>query len=104
MVRIALSDRWLEFERNLEDLLADFDAEDGSPSKKYFDLLDLAVVWSGKAGPSGQYDVGTYDEDNWINRSFYGATHYVTTSGSNHRIDVIELSSFISGLADSDAT
>jgi hypothetical protein len=99
-----LTDRWLEFKRNLEDLLADFDAEDGSPSKKYFDLLDLAVVWSVKPGPSGKYEVGTYDENNWFNRSFYGATHYITTSGSNHRIDVIESSSFIAGLAAPDAT
>lgn len=94
------TNRWLEFKRNLEDLLADFEAEDGSPSKKYFDLLDLAVVWSVKAGPSGPYDVAAYDDNNWVHRSYYGATHFITTTGSNHRIDVVELSSFIAGLGD----
>jgi hypothetical protein len=95
-----LTNRWLEFKRNLEDLLSNFDAEDGSPSKKYFDLLDLAVVWSATPGPSGQYEIGTYDADNWSDRSFYGATHYVTTTGSNHRVDVIEVPSLIAELAD----
>jgi len=95
-----LKNRWLEFKRDLEDLLSDFGAEDGSPSKKYFDFLDLAVVWSATPGPSGQYEVAPYDEDSWVGRSFYGATHYVTTVGSNHRVDVIELSSLIAALAD----
>ena len=73
----------------------DFELEEGDSQRKYFDLLDLAVVWSAAAGASGQYEVTPYDGANWQRRSFYGATHFITRAGSEHRVDVISISDLV---------
>lgn len=82
--------KWLEFKLRLEDLLEDFTLEDGNASKKYFDLLDLAIVWTVPTGDAiGDYDMTAYQADSWHERNFYGATHWLATAQGQHRVEVM---------------
>ena len=92
--KYRLTNQWLEFKPDLENLLVEFDADDADPSKKYFEQVNLAVVQGATEGSFQQYDVQAYDDSNWFQRTFYGATHQVTSGGSAHRLDVIEITYF----------
>lgn len=94
------SGKWLEFKLRLEDLVENFGAEDGDPSKKYFDLCDLAVVWAVPLGDAvGDYDLQKFDADNWHERTYYGSTHRLSASQGHHRIEVIAVQDFLAQLA-----
>ena len=94
------TDRWLEFKLRLEDLADNFSAEDGDPSKKYFDLCDLAVAWEVPLQDAiGDYDLEKFDESNWHERTYYGATHRLSSSSADHRVEVIALRPLIASLA-----
>ncbi|MCC2321938.1 ATP-binding protein [Cellulomonas xiejunii] len=88
--------KWLEFKVRLDDLIDDFEAEDATGSKKYFDLVDLVVAWEVPAGESiGDYDLVELKEGNWNERDYYGATHLLRKSGGNHVVQVLALQDFI---------
>ncbi len=82
--------KWLEFKLRLEDLVDNFSAPDGDPSKKYFEFCDLAVVWAVPlADAIGDYDLEKFDANNWAGRTYYGSTHRLSSSQSQHRIEVL---------------
>jgi hypothetical protein len=82
--------KWLEFKLRLEDLVDEFEAEDGSASKKYFDLLDLAVVWAVPEGDAvGDFELSKFDESSWHERTFYGSTHVMSKHSGEHRVEII---------------
>ncbi|BEP13278.1 hypothetical protein acdb102_15890 [Acidothermaceae bacterium B102] len=88
--------KWLEFKLRLEDLVDDFAADEGSPSKKFFELLDLAVVWAVPLSDAiGDYDLARFDESNWQKRNFYGSTHRLTTNNSQHAVEIVALQDLI---------
>lgn len=92
--------KWLEFKLRLEDLVENFEAEDGDSSKKYFDLCDLAIVWAVPLGDAvGDYDLQRFDGDNWQERTYYGSTHRLSASQSHHRIEVIAVQDLLAQLA-----
>ena len=84
------SNQWLEFKIELENLLANCAQDHGEPSKKYFEHINLAVVWHVGEGLE-DFVVTPVDASNWHTRTFYGSTHFVTRAGNEHKIEVIEL-------------
>lgn len=94
------SGKWLEFKLRLEDLVENFEAGDGDPSKKYFDLCDLAVVWAVPLGDAvGDYDLQKFDAQSWQERTYYGSTHRLSASQGHHRIEVIAVQDLLAQLA-----
>lgn len=88
----ARKSKWLEFKVKLQDLIDDFEEEDGLPGKKYFDLVDLVVAWEVPAADAiGDYDLVTIDADNWNQRDYFGVTHLLKRGSSNHTVQVIAL-------------
>jgi hypothetical protein len=99
------SGKWLEFKLRLEDLVENFEVEDGDPSKKYFDLCDLAVVWAVPLGDAvGDYDLQKFDAGNWQERTYYGSTHRLSASQGHHRIEVIAVQDLLAQLASAAAS
>lgn len=86
--------KWLEFKLNLADLVDEFELADGTPNKKYFTQVSLAVCWS-SAGPMGVYDLVPLDDTNRSQRSYPGATHFLSKDGNDHRVEVIELQTLV---------
>lgn len=92
--------KWLEFKLRLEDLVDNFAADDGDPSKKYFDLLDLAVVWAVPSQDAvGDYDLHRFDGQTWTERNYFGATHRLSATSGNHKVEVISVQDLLSSLA-----
>ncbi|WP_163618041.1 ATP-binding protein [Microbacterium sp. B35-30] len=88
--------KWLEFKVKLEDLVDDFGSDDASASKKYFDLVDLAVVWEVPDRDAiGDFDVVKLDTSNWNERDYYGVTHLLKKGTGNHVLQVLALQDFI---------
>lgn len=88
--------KWLEFKVKLQDLVDDFEAEDATGGKKYFDLVDVAVVWEVPAGDSiGDYDLIPIGAGNWNERDYFGATHLLKKSGGHHTVHVLALQDFL---------
>lgn len=88
--------KWLEFKVKLLDLVEDFEAEDATGGKKYFDLVDLAVVWEVPQGDSiGDYDLVTLSGENWNDRDYYGVTHLLKRSGGHHTVHVLAIQDFL---------
>jgi hypothetical protein len=60
--------------------------------KKYFDLLDLAVVWDVPDSDAIlDYDVVKLDKSNWIDREYFAVTHILKHAGTNHVVNVISV-------------
>jgi hypothetical protein len=94
--KFARKGKWLEFKVKLDDLVDEFEAEDASSSKKYFDLVDLAVVWEVPAAESiGDYDLITLGADNWNDRDYFGVTHLLQRNGGSHTLHVIAIQDFL---------
>ena len=88
--------KWLEFKVKLEDLVDDFEAEDAAGSKKYFDLVDLAVVWEvPREDAIGDYNVIQLDEGNWNQREYYGVTHLLRRASGHHTVQVLAIQNFL---------
>lgn len=88
--------KWLEFKVKLEDLIENFDAEDGAASKKYAELVDLLVVWEVPEEESiGNYDLTALDLTNWNQREYHGVTHLLRRAGSDHVIQVLAVQHFL---------
>lgn len=88
--------KWLEFKVKLEDLVDDFEADDAAGSKKYFDLVDLAVVWEvPRQDTIGDYNVIKIDQGNWNQREFFGVTHLLRRGSGHHTVQVLALQDFL---------
>jgi len=88
--------KWLEFKVKLQDLVDDFEAEDAAGGKKYFDLVDLAVVWEVPASESiGDYDLIALGAGNWNERDYFGVTHLLKKSGGHHTVHVLAVQDFL---------
>ncbi|MCM3532920.1 ATP-binding protein [Cellulosimicrobium funkei] len=88
--------KWLEFKVKLDDLVDDFEAEDASGSKKYFDLVDLAVVWEvPRQDTIGDYNVIKIDQGNWNQREYFGVTHLLRRGSGHHTVQVLALQDFL---------
>lgn len=91
------SGKWLEFKVRLEDLVEEFEADDASPGKKYFDLVDLAVVWDAPNRDAiNDFDLVKLDGSNWEQRDYFGVTHMLKRGVGDHVVQVISLRSLLS--------
>ena len=97
---ISLTELWGEFKFDINDLVADLEAEEGDPSKKYFNQISLLVVWAASAVTSDTYSVAPFSQRNWTERTFFGATHMIQAPNNDHCIEVIELRSALARLRD----
>lgn len=89
---LKFTDRWLEFKKDIDGLVRDLEAEDGSEGKKYFAQINVAVVWEANATTSDNYEIKQIDARE---RQFYGATHVLSADNNDHSIEVIELLSIV---------
>lgn len=92
------SSKWAEFKVDLADLLSDFEVEDGDPQKKYFEQVDLAIVWKVSSASDAPFDVIPVDKKNWLNRNYLGTTHFVQRGESAHVVEVIALAEVLDRL------
>lgn len=88
---ISLSDRWLEFKKDVNSFVDDLEAQDGAPAKKYFMHVSVLVCWSVSGLSSDHYAVEPYSSANWRERLFLGATHLLSSDNNEHRVEIIEL-------------
>ena len=89
--------KWLEFKNDLTDLLTDFERPDGDGQSKYFELLDLIICWNIETGSNDNFEVKSYNNENWTDRSYQGATHRLIKLNSSHSVDVISLKKHLIG-------
>jgi hypothetical protein len=90
--KITLTGHWLEYKKSCDQLVQDFNDSDGSPSKKWYELLNLLVCDE----VDDQYEGYTLTEISHSNigeRLYYGVTHILRKNGHEHSIQVICLTS-----------
>ncbi|WP_336031212.1 ATP-binding protein [Geodermatophilus sp. FMUSA9-8] len=88
---LSLTDRWIEFKKDINAFVEDLEAEDASPAKKYFAHVHVLVCWSVSALSSDIYSVTQVNDENRKERSFFGSTHLLTAENNDHVVEVLEL-------------
>jgi hypothetical protein len=88
---ITLTGQWLEFKKSADLLRDDFVAEDGAPSKKWFELLNL-LVCDQIDTQIDDYSIDAIEDNNVSDRFFYGATHIMRKDQQEHTVQIICLS------------
>jgi hypothetical protein len=97
---LVLTDRWGEFKVDAESIVGDFEAEDGSSSKKYFDDVNLCVCWRVSSPTSSDFTIEVFDESTMMERQFPGTTHRITRAQGDHVVEVICLEDLASMMAE----
>jgi len=83
--------KWLEFKVAIDGLTEDFGKPDGTPGKKHFSTVDLAVVFD-VDDDFEDYELEEIEPANAGERMFFGATHLLRKSDErNHVVQVISL-------------
>jgi hypothetical protein len=89
--KITLTGQWLEYKKSCDQLVDEMELDDGSPGKKWYELLNLLVCDELDDQYDG-YTLTAIDSSSLNERLYFGVTHILKKVGHEHAIQVICLS------------
>jgi hypothetical protein len=88
---INLTGQWLEYKKSADELIADFNSQEGASGKKWYDTVQL-LICDKMEGEFEGFEVSEIADGSVNDRVFFGATHLIKKANHEHTIQVIALS------------